>query len=71
MGTVMGNDLEALTADELNLLHLEVTAVLREKLLAKKKTLENRLQRLHPLDDHVGQASTSALSSRKSKTSEF
>ena len=48
----MANDFEALTADELYLLHLEVTAVLREKLVAKKNALETRLQQLHPLEDH-------------------
>jgi hypothetical protein len=46
----MTNDFRALTADELYLLHLEVTAVL--KMVAKKKALEKRLQQLHPLDDH-------------------
>jgi DNA-binding protein H-NS len=48
----MKNDFRAWTADELYLLHLEVTAVLREKLVAKKKALDKRLQQLHPLDDH-------------------
>jgi DNA-binding protein H-NS len=48
----MANDLEALTADELYLLHLDVTAVLREKLVAKQSALEKQLQRLHPPDDH-------------------
>jgi DNA-binding protein H-NS len=53
----MANDLEALTADELYLLHLEVAAVLREKLVAKKNALEKQLQELHPLEDHeVAQA---------------
>ena len=37
----MANDFEALTADELYSLHLEVTAVLREKLVAEKNALEN------------------------------
>ena len=49
----MPNDLEALTADELYLLHLDVTAVLREKLVAEQSALEKQLQRLHPFDDHA------------------
>jgi DNA-binding protein H-NS len=51
-GTVMANDFEALTTDELYLLHLEITAVLKEKLAAKKHLLEQQLHRLHPLDNH-------------------
>ena len=47
----MANNFEALTADELYLLHLEVAAVLREKLVAEKNALEERLQRLHPPND--------------------
>ena len=39
----MTNDFEALTADELYLLHLEVAAVLRKKLVARKNALEERL----------------------------
>src|SRR5437879_12774747 len=49
----MANDFEALTADELYLLHLEITAVLKEKLAAKKHLLEQQLHRLHPPDDHA------------------
>jgi DNA-binding protein H-NS len=48
----MTNDFESLTADELYLLHLEIVAVLRAKLLAKKKALEGRLHQLQPPDDH-------------------
>ena len=48
----MTNDFEALTADELYLLHLEVVAVLRKQLVAKKNALEERLQQLYPRDDH-------------------
>lgn len=43
----MANDFEEWTADELYLLHLEVAAVLRKKLLAKKNALEERLEQLH------------------------
>ena len=46
VGTVMANEFEALTADELYLLHLEITAVLKERLAAKKELLEQQLQRL-------------------------
>ena len=45
---VMVNDFEALTTDELYFLHLEVVAVLRKKLAAEKKALEERLKQLHP-----------------------
>ena len=48
----MTSDFEALTADELYLLHLEVAAVLREKLVAKKNVFEERLQQLHPTNVH-------------------
>ena len=48
----MTNEFEALTADELYLLHLEVVAVLRKQLVAKKTALEERLQQLYPRDDH-------------------
>ena len=48
----MANDFQALTSDELYLLHLEVAAVLREKLVAEKNALEERLQRLHPPNGH-------------------
>jgi hypothetical protein len=44
----MANNFEALTADELYLLHLEVAAVLRKKLLARKNALEGRLKQLQP-----------------------
>ena len=48
----MANEFEALTADELYLLHLEITAVLKERLAAKKELLEQQLQRLHPPEDN-------------------
>ena len=44
----MTNDLEALTTDELYFLRLDVLAVLRAQLLAKKNVLEKRLQQLQP-----------------------
>lgn len=44
----MTNDLEALSADELYLLHLNVAAVLKGKLTAKMQLLEQQLHRLHP-----------------------
>jgi DNA-binding protein H-NS len=44
----MANDFEALTTDELYLLHLEVAAVLRRKLAAEKNALEERLRQLRP-----------------------
>jgi hypothetical protein len=47
----MTNDFEALTADELYLLHLELTAVLRKKVVAEKNALEERLRQLQPPDD--------------------
>jgi DNA-binding protein H-NS len=50
----MANDFEVLTADELYLLHLDVTAVLRRILVERQSALEKQLQRLHPLDDHGG-----------------
>ena len=37
----MTNDFEALTADELYLLHLELTAVLRKKLVTEKNRLRS------------------------------
>jgi DNA-binding protein H-NS len=43
----MANDFEALTADELYLLHLDVTAVLKKKLVARKDVLDGQLHRLH------------------------
>lgn len=49
----MANDFKALTAEELYLLHLEITAVLKEKLASKKHLLEQQLHRLHPPDDHA------------------
>jgi DNA-binding protein H-NS len=48
----MTNDLEALTTDELYFLRLDVLAVLRAQLLAKKNVLEKRLQQLQPPGDH-------------------
>lgn len=42
----MANDFEAWTSDELYLLHLEIAAVLRRKLVTKKNALEERLERL-------------------------
>ena len=51
LGIAMANDFEALTADELYLLHLEITAVLKEKLAAKRELLEQQLHRLHPPED--------------------
>ena len=42
------NEFEALSTDELYLLHLEVVAVLREKLAAEKNALEGRLKQLQP-----------------------
>ena len=44
----MTNDFEALSTDELWLLHLEVIAVLRKKLAVEKNALEERLQQLRP-----------------------
>ena len=38
----MANDFQALTSDELYLLHLEVAAALRKKLAAEKNALEER-----------------------------
>ena len=38
----MANDIKALTADELYLLHLEVTTVLKKKLVAQKEALEEQ-----------------------------
>ena len=49
----MANDFEALTADQLYLLHLDITAVLKQRLVAKKDVLEEQLRRLHPTDDHA------------------
>lgn len=49
----MPNDFEALNADELYLLHLDITAVLKQKLVAKKDSLERQLRQLHPTDDHT------------------
>ena len=63
----MANDFQALTSDELYLLHLEVAAVLREKLVAEKNALEERLQRLHPPNGSRDHATTSALPTGKSK----
>jgi DNA-binding protein H-NS len=48
----MTNDFDALTADQLYLLHLEVVAVLRKKLVTKKNALEERLQQLYAPDGH-------------------
>jgi DNA-binding protein H-NS len=50
-GIFMTNDFEALNADELYLLHLQLAAVLRKKLEAKKNALEERLRQLQPPDD--------------------
>jgi hypothetical protein len=48
----MANDfkasVEALSADELFLLHLDVTDALRKRLEAKKHLLDQQLRRLHP-----------------------
>ncbi len=44
-------DFEGLTIDDLFKLHTELSAVLTEKLIAKKAALDKRLRRLHPLDD--------------------
>ena len=44
----MTNDFGALTADELYLLHLEVAAALRKKLVARRKALEEQLKQLQP-----------------------
>ena len=54
----MANDLkallEALSADELFLLHLDVTDVLKKRLAEKKDVLEKQLRRLRPAADHAG-----------------
>jgi hypothetical protein len=44
--------LKALNADELFLLHLDVTAELKKRLVAKKDILEEQLQRLHTASAH-------------------
>jgi len=49
--TVVTIDLEGLTIDDLFTLHTELSAVLTEKLIAKKDALDKRLRRLHSLDD--------------------
>ena len=66
----MANDFQALTSDELYLLHLEVAAVLREKLVAEKNALEERLQRTASAQWSRDHATTSALPTGKSKISE-
>ena len=54
----MANDLkasvEALSADELFLLHLDVTDALRKRLEAKKLLLDQQLRRLHPTAGDAG-----------------
>ena len=50
----MAFELEAMTADQLYLLHLDVTAALKKKLVAKKDVLDEQLQRLHPHVDPAG-----------------
>jgi DNA-binding protein H-NS len=54
----MENDIkelvEALSADELFLLHLNVTDALRKRLEAKKHLLDEQLRRLHPAAGDAG-----------------
>jgi hypothetical protein len=64
----MTNDLEALTADELYFLRLDVLAVLRAQLLAKKNVLEKRLQQLQPPGDHEITQSESRRPDRVSRS---
>jgi hypothetical protein len=62
----MISNLEKLTPDALFELHAEITAVLAEKLKAKKADLDAKLRQLQP----VGVPVTPALSAGKGKISE-
>ncbi len=50
---MQNRDLESMTVDELWDLHQEVTAQLTRKIKAEKARLDERLQELGPLGDHL------------------
>ena len=53
----MPSEWESMSIEELFELHQQIQLVLREKLIAKKKLLENRLRRINVQPDSDGRTS--------------
>jgi molybdenum-dependent DNA-binding transcriptional regulator ModE len=61
LGAALKREWESMTIDELSALHEQMQEVLSAKLLAKKATLERRLQTLNELSSDTSAANLACL----------